>query len=1022
MKHVIMCFVASLLLSLVSIPMLAQQQSRLISGIIKDESGEPMIGASVLDVSTKQGTIADMDGKFTLEVTSSSKLQISFVGYKDQIISGKDLKKDMIIVLKSNTEMIDELVVVGYGSQKKATLTGAVSSISTEEMVTTKNEDLSNMLTGKIAGVRVVQNSSEPGAFNTSIDIRGLGNPLVVIDGIPRDNMARIDPEDVESISVLKDASASIYGVRAANGVILITTKKGTSQKPEISYTGSFTWQKPSNFPDMVDAQEWMTLANEISMHKVDGGGLTYTDSDFEPYRTGTKKSTDWKGAVMKNTAPQTQHAINISGGTDRTQYFTSFGYQYQESFLKTDDMNYKKFNIRSNINTKITDHLSVDLKLFGMMDERNTPTYGSWDIVRAMWLMTPLDPIYQDEAEGKFYQPSNTTLMNPVAIMNSDNVGYCTYQSKWFQSSMGATYELPWIEGLSISGLFSYDYILNDNKQYRQTWYSYRDEQKYTWLDPSYVQRNFYGKDNVLWQAKINYAHDFDGHNIGATLVYEESHKEGDNFWGRRDLSLPIDQVFAGMSENQQFNQSTSSSALYERANQALIGRFTYDYLSKYLFEVAFRYEGSSMFPSESRWKAFPSVSGGWRVSEEKFWKNSSLNFINNLKLRASYGVLGDDSALAYQFLQGYTYPSGGSVFDGAWIGGVVNKGPANRSISWVKAKTFNIGLDAEAWGGLLGITAEYFNRERTGILTTRNASLPGLVGASLPQENLNGDLSRGFEIELSHRNKVNDFIYEVKGNLAFTRTLNTHVEMARKGNSYLNWKENSNDRFSNIWWGYEAGERFTSWDQIYYNPIYVGRGSVLGDYNYVDWNGDGWINDLDVHPISYSGDRPMLNFGMTISAQYKGFDLNMLFQGAGMRTISYTELLYQPLWANTNALDQFMDRWHPVDPTADPYDPSQEWVEGYYAYTGSLPNQNSEFNMQNASYLRLKNIEVGYTFPKTWLEKAKIKGARFYLSGYNLLTFTKLKYCDPEFPSSNYGYNYPLNKTITVGLNLKF
>ncbi|MBV4009930.1 hypothetical protein KSY34_18430 [Phocaeicola coprocola] len=198
------------------------------------------------------------------------------------------------------------------------------------------------------------------------------------------------------------------------------------------------------------------------------------------------------------------------------------------------------------------------------------------------------------------------------------------------------------------------------------------------------------------------------------------------------------------------------------------------------------------------------------------------------------------------------------------------------------------------------------------------------------------------------------------MKGNLAFTRTLNTHVEMARKGNSYLNWKENSNDRFSNIWWGYEAGERFTSWDQIYYNPIYVGRGSVLGDYNYVDWNGDGWINDLDVHPISYSGDRPMLNFGMTISAQYKGFDLNMLFQGAGMRTISYTELLYQPLWANTNALDQFMDRWHPVDPTADPYDPSQEWVEGYYAYTGSLPNQNSEFNMQNASYLRLKNSKL--------------------------------------------------------------
>ena len=1029
MKHVIMCFVASLLLSLVSIPMLAQQQSRLISGIIKDESGEPMIGASVLDVSTKQGTIADMDGKFTLEVTSSSKLQISFVGYKDQIISGKDLKKDMIIVLKSNTEMIDELVVVGYGSQKKATLTGAVSSISTEEMVTTKNEDLSNMLTGKIAGVRVVQNSSEPGAFNTSIDIRGLGNPLVVIDGIPRDNMARIDPEDVESISVLKDASASIYGVRAANGVILITTKKGTSQKPEISYTGSFTWQKPSNFPDMVDAQEWMTLANEISMHKVDGGGLTYTDSDFEPYRTGTKKSTDWKGAVMKNTAPQTQHAINISGGTDRTQYFTSFGYQYQESFLKTDDMNYKKFNIRSNINTKITDHLSVDLKLFGMMDERNTPTYGSWDIVRAMWLMPPLDPIYQDEAEGKFYQPSNTTLMNPVAIMNSDNVGYCTYQSKWFQSSMGATYELPWIEGLSISGLFSYDYILNDNKQYRQTWYSYRDEQKYTWLDPSYVQRNFYGKDNVLWQAKINYAHDFDGHNIGATLVYEESHKEGDNFWGRRDLSLPIDQVFAGMSENQQFNQSTSSSALYERANQALIGRFTYDYLSKYLVQASFRYDGSSKFYNK-KWGFFPSLSLGWRISEESFFKDN-ISFVDNLKLRASIGRMGDDNVEPYLWMMAFNYPGDDSYVlgDGSLIPGVGVPQIPNVNATWYTSTTKNLGIDLSLWNAALTVEFDLFRRDRDGLLANRIVSVPGTFGATFAKENINSDMQEGFELVLGHNGKVRDFSYQLRGNFTYTLNRNKYVESVPSGNSYDNWRNNTNDRNSNILWMYQANGQFVSMDDIYNNPVLGGvynKYSYLpGDIKYVDFNEDGMIDEWDMQPLMRNN-TPIMNFGLTLSGQWKGLDLSMSFQGASMFN---ARMNASPLQWGGSAWDIFMDRWHKVDASGNvnSFDPDGEWVPGKYPSTRVQDPQNygieSSFWYNNCTYLRLKNLEIGYTFPSKWTKFVGINSLRLYANGYNLFTIqsSASDYIDPENPGGGID-RYPIMRNFNFGINVNF
>ena len=1011
------------MVSFMTVTLYAQGNSFKVSGTVKDNTGELVIGATVIDTKTKNGCVADVDGNFSLEVTPNSSIKVSFIGYKSQTIAIKAEQKVYNVILQSDNVLIDELVVVGYGVKKKQTLTGAVSAVNTKDIVSTKNESLQNMLTGKIAGLRVVQNSSEPGAFNTSMDIRGLGNPLVIIDGIPRDNMARVDPEDVESISVLKDASASIYGVRAANGVILITTKKGAQGKPEINYSGSFTWQMPSNFPDLVTSQEWMTLANEKGRHNVDGGGASYSDEEIAAAQT-----TDWKSAVLRGSAPQTQHSINISGGTERVNYYASVGYQAQQSFLQTDDMNYDKWTMRSNLSANITKNLKLDVNLSGLMDERNTPHYGAYDIIRGLWLMQPMDPIYQEN--GGFTQPSNSTLMNPVAMMDKDVVGYKTYKSKWFQSSFSLSYDVPWVEGLKLKGLYSYDYIMNDNKEFENTWKSYRDNQVWTRNDPPKVGRTFYSKDNTLWQVQANYSREFNGHNIDAMLLFEESTYKGDNFNGKKELSIPIDQVFAGNADNQQFGQSTAASALFDNANQALVGRVAYDYKSKYLIEFAFRYEGSSKFPANSRWAMFPSVSGGWRVSEEKFWKESSLNFINNLKIRASWGKMGDDGALAYQFLNGYTYPvggaayamPGGAIFDGSFVNASATKGLANQSISWIEAKTFDIGFDLEAWDGLLGLTVDYFRRDRDGLLTTRAASLPGVVGAALPQENLNGDMTRGYEIEISHRNTINEFSYEIKGNFAYARSENKHVEGARKGNSYLNWKQNSNDRFTDLWWGYGAGERFTSWDQIYYNSIYIGRGSVLGDYNYEDWNGDGWINELDEHPLTNTGDRPLINFGLTFNASWKGFDVSLLLQGAAKRHISYDELLYNPLWANTNALDQFMDRWRPADSHADPYDPATKWISGHYAYTGSLPNRNSEFNMQNAAYLRLKTIEVGYSLPKSWLTKIGVQGLRVYLSGYNLFTITGLKYCDPEFPSGNYGYNYPLNKTVTIGANLKF
>ena len=314
---------------------------------------------------------------------------------------------------------------------------------------------------------------------------------------------------------------------------------------------------------------------------------------------------------------------------------------------------------------------------------------------------------------------------------------------------------------------------------------------------------------------------------------------------------------------------------------------------------------------------------------------------------------------------MSGYQYPvSGGGIgrtslppgyiFGNSFVAGSASTGLANAAITWYEAKTINIGLDADAWNGGLGATVEFFQRDRTGLLATRVQSLPGIVGANLPQENLNSDQNRGFEIELRHAKRFGDFNYQVRGNLSYTRIKTKYFEMARAGNSYLNWRNGLNNRNNNVWWGYEGAGRMQNWDEIYYNPVYIGRGSVPGDYEYLDWNNDGWISDLDVHPLATNGHLPLVNYGVTISAQWKTFDLTMLWQGAGKKYVLAREFLYQPLWSNTNAISDFMDRWHPADPSADPYDPATQWVSGEHAITGSTPNATSDFNIQKARYTR--------------------------------------------------------------------
>ncbi|MDR3219466.1 MAG: TonB-dependent receptor [Dysgonamonadaceae bacterium] len=1006
------------------------------TGTVADPKGEAVTGATIRLKDGSAGAISDINGNFVLDAAVGSMIRISYVGYVTQDVKLGE-QQHLKIVLQEDSRLMDEVVVVGYGTQRKVSITGAVAAVSGNEISTTKNENLMNALSGKMAGLRVVQNTAEPGVFTNSFEMRDFGTPLVIIDGVPRDNMARINSEDVESISLLKDAaSAAVYGVRAANGVVLITTKQGLNQKLQLKYSGNFAMQMPSGFPKTINAVEYMTLLNEKAMHSVDNPQRIFSDADIEPYRNGSLPSTDWYSELIRDVVPQTQHTISATGGNDKTHYYLSLGYQYQDGFLKSGSINYGRYNVRSNVSSRLTDRIKVGLNMSAIMDERHRPYEGMDQVNKSFWRSNPKDPIFANNREN-YYNNGSVDANNPIAMSIADMAGYRNSAKRWLQSTFNIEYKMPFIEGLKAKGLFSYDYNTTINKDYKRTYSIY----KYSAKDDSYVEtikqspatlrRTFSEDDILLYNVSLNYNRLFtEKHDIGALLLFEEQRQKGDNFYAQRDLPLPVDQLFAGSSDNVLGGSDIAN--VYEHANRAIVGRVTYAFNSKYMAEVSFRYDASSKFARNATWALFPSASLGWRISEEVFWKNSLFAVINNFKLRASYGKVGDDGALDYQWLAGYIYPvagtprkkPGGYVIDGKYIAASEIMDVINPNISWNESTTSNIGIDMDGWKGLAGFTFDMFRRNRSGLLATRLAELPGIVGAGLPQENLESDRTEGFELELRHRNHINKVKYSISGVFSFAHTKNIFAVEEKAGNSYENWIRSKSNRYTYATWGWGKDGRYESWDQIVNSPVYTSSGTIIGDYVYQDWNGDGEISDLDRYPFAY-GDKPLINYGMTFNIEYKGLDFNMLWQGAAITSVAYVEQLREPMWGSStgSSLKQFMDRWHPADPTADPYAYGTQWISGHYAFTGTNPDVDSEFNRQNSSYLRLKSIELGYSIPEKINRMFGIQGMRIYANAYNLLTFTKVNAIDPEHPATtNDGYLYPLNKTVTFGLNVNF
>lgn len=1027
----------------------AQAQGIMVKGKVVDQHNEPVIGATVGVDKGKAKTVTDIDGNFTLQVPANAQIVVNYIGMKPatQSVEGR---RELNFVLQDDVNQLQDVVVVGYGTQKRGSITGSVAAVKGDEMVRTKNENPQNMLTGRVAGVRVWQKSSEPGSYNNNFDVRGMGTPLVIIDGVPRDmsDFQRMNADDIQDISVLKDASASIYGLRSANGVVLVTTKKGQAGQTKFSYNGSYTIQSPKSMPKLLDAYKTMTLYNERNLNNVNGGSKIYTDEMFDEFRNGTRRETDWNNLIFAKTSPQTNHNITVSGGNDKTQYFVSFGAFYQEGFFKSGDLNYHKYNITSNLTTEVYRGLKLSLNINAMTDKQNNPYCTSTDIIRNYWRQGVLFPAYADEAGTMLNYDGLDLEENTVAKMTADISGYRRYKQSQVLTSGIVEYDFGTLfnvlKGLKAKVMFSYDYHLNNNTIYRKQYYQYAydpatqtyKQKLYASSAPSNLRREHYDTQQFLSQYTLSYNRDFGPHSIAAVVGMETQRRTGDNFYAMRNLAFSSPYLFNGVEEGQVANSATGG--IYSANYNAFIGRLNYSFAQRYLIEGQFRYDGSSKFAKGHRWGFFPSVSLGWVVSEEPWFKNIEfLKGVDQLKLRASYGEMGDDSGANYDWVAGYTYPSTsgnsekgyynqyapGFIFGSQFVYAATPMAIPNELISWYKAKTFNVGVDFDTNNKLFGFSLDYFSRKMTGLYEYRTSVFPTVIGAKPPRENANSSRNFGMELELRHHNRIGrNFVYNVKGIVTITRQKYlTAIQNGPYANAYDQWRnDHLNNRYQGVQFGYEGNGRYQNWDEIWNETLYHEKNLLPGDYKYLDWNGDGEINSQDEHPYAFD-QTPWMNYSLSIDCAYKGFDFSMLWQGSALGSMSYEEPLYS-IWGQNGggALEQYWDRWHPADENADPYDPNTKWVKGYYAYTGHYPSANSTFNRVSTAYLRLKQIELGYTLPK-WKAFPSLN-LRVYANAYNLLTITGVKFVDPEHPSDDLGRLYPLNRTYTFGVQVSF
>lgn len=1035
-----------LFFSLISNITFAQTGNKKISGKIVNQASEPLVGAIVRIKGNTKGVITNQQGQFSIQtLNDKSALQISMIGYKDIEVSLNG-KNDLTITMLESSSNLSEVVVVGYGTQKKETLTGSVTNIKSKDINTTKSTSVVSNIQGKIPGVLIRQQTAEPGTFNSMVSIRGFGSPLLVIDGVARDGMSdleRLNPEDIESISVLKDAAAAIYGMNADNGVLIVTTKKGTKGQAKFSFNSFYGTKQPTSMLKNIDAYSYRLIKNEMQLNT--GLAPTFSDIELAKWKDGVLpgyKDYNWFSNTLRDFTGQQTHNISASGGNDLVTFYSSLGLMEDNGILKSDIQKYKKYTFRNNVTFKLSNNLKATVSVAGKVDN-NTSPQGSY-----FWFFKPL--IIADRGYTPFTPADPTHISrvppewtNPYALANESVSGYDKWSNVQYQTSVNVTYDVPYLKGLQLGILGVYDGNVYNYSNLQRMYYQYDFVTDVPTVNKSNLYKNsvsqFARKD---LQLQANYKNTFNTyHHVGATIVYELRGLRNDYIQAQRQYDDVYTHDIIDQGSLTNLNNAGNRSI---QNYLSLLGRFNYDYKSKYLLELAFRNDGSYRYSPNNRWAMFPSASAGWRISEEPFIKRN-IPSITNLKIRASYGLMGSDAGNAFEYYSGYKFGAidGGYVLNsGVLTMGMVPPGVINENLTWVKTKTANIGVDLELWDGKLGITTDVFQKNRDGLLATRIQSVPNTFGASFPQENINTDLVRGIELIVSHKGKLGAVNYNLSANATYSRKYLIYNERAPYASTMQIWKDAwGNNRYLGREWGYIYSGQYTNITQYQTAPLLGGANgnskNLPGSYKITDVNGDGIIDGNDQLPVFWSGQyqgyagNPPLQFGMTINADWKGFDINVLLQGAALFSIYNAPNDVWGYGTYPNLWEKYLDRWHTEIPGANPYDPATKWLPGQFPalrsnFVGTTDGLITDRWRLDAKYLRIKSVELGYTLPKNLLKKSKFDSIRIYVNGFNLYTFANelAKGLDPEREEGSYtaDLTYPLMRSFNLGINLNF
>ncbi|WP_293710556.1 TonB-dependent receptor [uncultured Parabacteroides sp.] len=994
-----------------------------VTGVVYDQNGLPVIGANVIEKGTTNGVITDIDGKFSLTVSDKAIIQISYIGYIGQDVTVGN-RSDLTIALKEDSQALDEVVVVGYGVQKKVNVVGSISQVNSEVLENRPTPQLSNALTGQMPGVTVIQRSGRPGDSNGEIRVRGVGSfgaepsALVLIDGIPG-NMNNINMQDVESVSVLKDAStAAIYGARAANGVILITTKNGKEGKTTVNYNGYVGFNTPTALPEFVDTWRWAELYNEATNSPI------YSPEEIMKFKDGSDPdrygNANYLEEVLSRKGLQTGHDISINGGNDKTKYVVSFGYLSQNGLV--DKNNYSRYNARINLTNQLLPNLKLTTRASGVYGLRKEPSVpggnpAASDMLSTVQMAFRFPGLTPSVLSDGSYAVGPEMTGTPTSWVRSASF----FENPYFSVNTNVRLDYSPIKDLQLSLIGGFNKTFDDTKTYRST-LKLSDGRE---TSPSSLVEKNTRTTYKTFQATADYNKEINRHAISVLAGYSWEQEDYTDLEGSRDKFPGNDLPYlnAGSPDNQK-----ALGGGYGWAIQSYFGRLKYNYAERYLFESTFRYDGSSRFPANQKYGFFPSVAAGWRISEESFMKeNERLEWLSGLKLKASWGRLGNQNISNYPYQTVYqlgeNYSYGGSVFQGA---AVVKA--TDPTIKWEETETVDIGLESILWNGLLSFNASWFNRNTYDILYKPAGSVSSILGLEISEMNTGKLRNKGWEFEIGHKNTIGEFSYSLNGNLSI---INNKVVSLGVGNvEQLNGMVgNGDDLFighpMQLYYGYKTDGVFMNQEDIngWVDQTSVNANPEPGDIRYVDISGPDGVPDGKVDPnydrVPLGSRIPKYTFGLNINMEYKKFDLSVLLQGvAGVKGFLSGDAGYALRNKGNIQTWQADGRFDPNNPTQYPEYPRLQDILG----NSTPPNyQLSDFWTLNASYIRLKNIQLGYTFPKQWIEKLKMSHLRVYVQSENPFSINSYrKGWDPEINTS--GDYYPILATYTLGINLKF